>query len=195
MNTTHITRAQALALLKKYNQEPFHLLHALTLEAVMREMANQQGFESEADFWALCGLLHDIDFEVAPDNHCTKCLEIFNTEKANYPQIDDQLVHAVQSHGWNITVDVKPEHIMEKVLYTVDELTGLIFACAMARPSKSVTDMEVKSVTKKFKALNFAAGCNREVIKAGAELMGLELNDIIQDCILAMRTRHEEIGC
>ena len=116
-------------------------------------------------------------------------------QKAGFPEIDEQLIHAVQSHGWNITVDVKPEHIMERVLYTVDELTGLIFACAMARPSKSVTDMEVKSVTKKFKTLNFAVGCNREVIKAGAELMGVELNEVIQDCILAMRTKHEELGC
>lgn len=183
----------ATELLQKYVKGETLLRHCKTVGIAMRYFAEKYG--EDADYWESVGILHDIDFEVAPDKHCTKCVEIFDAEKANYPQIDDQLVHAVQSHGWNITVDVKPEHIMEKVLYTVDELTGLIFACAMARPSKSVTDMEVKSVTKKFKALNFAAGCNREVIKAGAGLMGVELNEIIQDCILAMRTKHEEIGC
>jgi predicted hydrolase (HD superfamily) len=183
----------ATELLQKYVKGETLLRHCKTVGIAMRYFAEKYG--EDADYWESVGILHDIDFEVAPDKHCTKCVEIFDAEKANYPQIDDQLVHAVQSHGWNITVDVKPEHIMEKVLYTVDELTCLIFACAMARPSKSVTDMEVKSVTKKFKALNFAAGCNREVIKAGVQLMGVELNDVIQDCILAMRTRHEEIGC
>lgn len=183
----------AFKLLQKYVHGETLLRHCKTVGTAMRYFAEKYG--ESPDYWESVGILHDIDFEVAPDSHCTKCLEIFSAEKPNYPEIDEQLVHAVQSHGWNITVDVKPEHIMEKVLYTVDELTGLIFACAMARPSKSVTDMEVKSVTKKFKALNFAAGCNREVIKAGVQLMGAELNDVIQDCILAMRTRHEEIGC
>ncbi|MBQ5448647.1 MAG: hydrolase [Treponema sp.] len=183
----------AFELLGKYVHGETLLRHCKTVGVVMHYFAEKYG--EDAEYWESVGILHDIDFELAPDAHCTKCLEIFDSEKTNYPEIDSQLVHAVQSHGWNITVDVKPEHIMEKVLYTVDELTGLIFACAMARPSKSVTDMEVKSVTKKFKALNFAAGCNREVIKAGAELMGVELKDVIQDCILAMRTRHEEIGC
>ena len=183
----------AFELLGKYVKGPTLLRHCKTVGIAMRYFAEKYG--EDADYWESVGILHDIDFEVAPDNHCTKCLEIFAAEKANYPQIDDQLVHAVQSHGWSITVDVKPEHIMEKVLYTVDELTGLIFACAMARPSKSVTDMEVKSVTKKFKDKAFATGCSRDVIRTGAELMGLELNEIIQDCIFAMRTKHEEIGC
>ena len=183
----------AFELLGKYVKGQTLLRHCKTVGVTMRYFAQKYG--EDADYWESVGILHDIDFEVAPDAHCTKCVEIFATEKANYLEIDDQLVHAVQSHGWNITVDVKPVHIMEKVLYTVDELTGLIFACAMARPSKSVTDMEVKSVTKKFKDKAFAAGCSRDVIRTGAELMGVELNEIIQDCILAMRTKHEEIGC
>ncbi len=183
----------AFELLQKYVKGETLLRHCKTVGVTMRYFAEKYG--ENADYWESIGILHDIDFEVAPDNHCTKCVEIFKTEKANYAWIDDKIIHAVQSHGWNITVDIKPEHKMEKVLYTVDELTGLIFACAMARPSKSVSDMEVKSVTKKFKALNFAAGCNREVIKVGAQLMEEELNDVIQDCILAMRAKHEELGC
>ena len=183
-----ITRDQAWELLKKYNKEPFHQHHAVTVEGVMRYYAQKKGYDPE--FWGLCGLLHDVDFEMWPEEHCQKAPELL-------AEIDtpEEIVHAVCSHGYGICSDVEPTHEMEKFLFASDELTGLIFACAMARPSKSVTDMEVKSVTKKFKALNFAAACNREVIKAGAELMGVELNDVIQDCILAMRTKHEEIGC
>ena len=183
----------ALELLSKYVKGETLLRHCKTVGVAMRYFAEKYG--EDADYWESVGILHDIDFELYPDAHCIKCKDIFEDEKKYYPDIDDQLVHAVQSHGWDITVDVEPVHKMEKVLYTVDELTGLIFACAMARPSKSVSDMEVKSVTKKFKALNFAAGCNRDVIKKGAELMGVELSEIIQDCILAMRTKHEELGC
>ena len=183
----------ALELLSKYVKGETLLRHCRTVGVAMRYFAEKYG--EDADYWECVGILHDIDFELYPDAHCIKCKDIFYEEKKNYPEIDEKLVHAVQSHGWDITVDVKPEHKMEKVLYTVDELTGLIFACAMARPSKSVSDMEVKSVTKKFKTLNFAAGCNRDIIKKGAELMGVELPEVIQDCILAMRTKHEELGC
>lgn len=183
----------AFELLSKYVKGETLLRHCKTVGIAMRYFAEKYG--EDADYWESVGILHDIDYEQHPDAHCSACVEIFNGEKASYPDIDDQMIHAVQSHGWNITVDVAPVHIMEKVLYTVDELTGLIFACAMARPSKSVSDMEVKSVTKKFKALNFAAACNRDVIKNGADMMGVELNQVIQDCIMAMRTKHEEIGC
>lgn len=184
---------KAYELLSKYVKGETLLRHCKTVGITMRYYAEKYG--EDADYWESVGILHDIDFEQHSDAHCSACVEIFNEEKTNYPEIDNQLIHAVQSHGWKLTVDVEPVHKMEKVLYTIDELTGLIFACAMARPSKSVSDMEVKSVTKKFKALNFAAACNREVIKEGADLMGEELNTVIQDCILAMRTKHEEIGC
>lgn len=182
MNTTHITRAQALDLLKKYNQEPFHLLHALTLEAVMREMARQQGFASEADFWALCGLLHDIDFEKYPDEHCKKAPELLAEIKA-----EPELVRAVCSHGYGIVSDIRPEHVMEKILFATDELTGLIGAAARMRPSKSVSDMEVSSLKKKFKDKKFAAGCSRDVIKQGAEMLGWSLDDLFAKTLDAMR--------
>ena len=186
--------ADAETLLKKYVSGETLLRHSKTVSVAMKYFAQKAG-ESDPEFWECVGLLHDIDFEKYPDQHCIKCKDIFEAEKANFPDITDELVHAVQSHGWKLCCDVEPTSYMEKVLYTVDELTGLIFACAMARPSKSVTDMEVKSVTKKFKTLAFAAGCNREVIKEGAAMMGKELNDVIQDCILAMRTEHEACGC
>ena len=184
---------KAYELLAKYVKGETLLRHCKTVGITMRYFAEKYG--EDADYWESVGILHDIDYEQYPNEHCSACVRIFNEEKANYPEIDDKMIHAVQSHGWKITADVEPVLKMEKVLYTVDELTGLIFASAMARPSKSVCDMEVKSVTKKFKALNFAAACNRDVIKEGAAMLGEELNDIIQDCILAMRTRHQEIGC
>lgn len=187
-----MTPSAAEELLSKYVKGETLLRHCKTVGVAMRHFAEKYG--EDADYWESVGILHDIDFEVAPEAHCVKCAEILAAEKADHPGIDDQMVHAIQSHGWNICCDVEPTHRMEKVLYTVDELTGLIFACAMARPSKSVDDMEVKSVTKKFKSLNFAAACNREVIRKGAELMGVELNDVIQDCILAMRTRPAALG-
>ena len=186
--------AEAETLLKKYVSGETLLRHSKTVSVAMKYFAEKEG-EADPEFWECVGLLHDIDFEKYPDQHCIKCKDIFEAEKANFPGITDELVHAVQSHGWKLCCDVEPTAYMEKVLYTVDELTGLIFACAMARPSKSVMDMEVKSVTKKFKTLAFAAGCNREVIKEGAAMMGKELNDVIQDCILAMRTEHEACGC
>jgi predicted hydrolase (HD superfamily) len=165
----------------------------------MRHYAEQLG-EKDPEFWECVGLLHDLDFEQYPAEHCIKVKEILEKEKPNYPDgkggslITDQMIHAIQSHGWKLCCDVQPELMMEKVLYTIDELTGLIYACAMARPSKSVMDMEVKSVTKKFKSKGFAAGCNRDVISEGAQMMGSDLKDIIQNCITAMRSRHEELG-
>lgn len=182
MHTTHISRADALNLLKKYNQEPFHLLHALTVEAVMRHLAVQLGYADEADFWALCGLLHDIDFEKFPQEHCKKAPELLAEIQA-----EPELVHAVCSHGYGITVDIRPEHEMEKVLFAVDELTGLIGAAAKMRPSKSTQDMELSSLKKKFKDKKFAAGCSRDIIKKGAELLGWELDTLLDTTLCAMR--------
>ena len=138
--------------------------------------------------------LFDLDFEKYPEQHCVKVKEILESERDSFPAISDELIHAIQSHGWKLCCDVEPVTRMEKVLYTIDELTGLIFACAMARPSKSVMDMELKSVTKKFKTPAFAAGCNRDVIKEGAHMLGMELNDVILRCLEGMRSRHEELG-
>lgn len=183
----------ACELLSKYVKGETLLRHCKTVGVAMRYFAEKYG--EDADYWESVGILHDIDFEQNPDKHCVACVEIFNNEKANYPEIEDNIVHAVQSHGFEICCDVEPTHKMEKVLFAVDELTGLIFACAMARPSKSVMDMELKSVTKKFKDKAFAAGCSRDVIRKGAEMMGVELNELIQDCILAMRIQHEVCGC
>ncbi len=165
MNT--ISREEGLNLLKKYNKEPFHILHGLTVEGVMRYFAKKLGYGEEADFWAMAGLLHDIDFEMYPDEHCIKAPELL--EDAG---VSDELIHAVCSHGYGITVDVKPDHQMEKVLFATDELTGLIGAAARMRPSKSVMDMEVSSLKKKFKDKKFAAGCSRDVIRQGAEMLG-----------------------
>ena len=180
------TREQAWQLLTEYNKDHFHLKHAVTVEGVMRWFADDLGFGDEADFWALVGLLHDLDFEMYPDEHCIKEQEIMRD--LGY---DERLIHAVASHGYNLTVDIKPEHIMEKVLYAADELTGLIGAVAIMRPSKSVSDLELKSVKKKFKSAGFAAGCSREVIKNGAEMLGWELDELITKTILAMRSCEE----
>ena len=177
-----ISREEAWALLNEFNKDHFHLKHAVTVEGVMRWFADDLGFGDEADFWALVGLLHDLDFEMYPDEHCIKEQEIMRD--LGY---DERLIHAVASHGYNLTVDIKPEHIMEKVLYAADELTGLIGAVAIMRPSKSVSDLELKSVKKKFKSAGFAAGCSREVIKNGAEMLGWELEKLMEQTILAMR--------
>ena len=184
-----ITREQAFDLLKKYNQEEFHIRHALTVEGVMRWYAKELGYGDEEEFWGIVGLLHDIDFEQYPEQHCIKAPELLRDGGAS-----EELIHAVCSHGYAITVDVKPEHLMEKVLYAADELTGLIWAAALMRPSKSVQDMEVKSVKKKYKNAKFAAGCSREVIERGAEMLGWELSDLIGKTILAMRSCEEEIS-
>lgn len=180
---TAITRPQALALVKKYNQEPFHLLHALTVEGVMRWYAQELGFGDEADYWGLCGLLHDVDFEKYPEQHCQKAPELLAEIGA-----EPELVHAVCSHGYGLCSDVEPTHQMEKVLFAVDELTGLIGAAARMRPSKSVMDMELSSLKKKFKDKKFAAGCSREVIQDGAARLGWTLDEVLEKTILAMRS-------
>ena len=180
---TAISRQQALALLHKYNQEPFHILHALTVEGVMRWYAQELGFGEDADFWGLCGLLHDVDFEKYPDQHCQKAPELLAEIDA-----EPELVHAVCSHGYGICSDVAPEHQMEKVLFAADELTGLIGAAARMRPSKSVMDMEVSSLKKKYKDKKFAAGCSREVIQTGADRLGWPLEELMEKTILAMRS-------
>ena len=175
-------RSRALALLQKYNQEPFHIMHALTVEGVMRWYAQKRGYGDAVDFWGLVGLLHDVDFEKYPDQHCKKAPELLKEIDA-----DDAFIHAVVCHGYGICVDVAQEHLMEKVLYAADELTGLIWAAAKMRPSKSTKDMEVKSLKKKFKDKRFAAGCSRDVINKGAENLGWDLNDLFEKTILAMR--------
>ena len=175
-------RTEAWVLLTKYNQDHFHLQHALTVEAVMRWYAEKLGYGGEADFWATVGLLHDLDFEQFPEQHCVKEQQILKERGA-----DEKLIHAVMSHGYGLCCDVKPEHEMEKVLFAVDELSGLIGAVAIMRPSKSVSDLEVKSVKKKFKDKKFAAGCSRDVIEQGAEMLGWTLDDLIDKTIQAMR--------
>ena len=176
-----LTREQALALLQKYNKEPFHIQHALTVEGVMRWFAEQNG--EDVEFWGLCGLLHDIDFEIYPDQHCLKAPELLAEVNAS-----QELVHAICSHGYGICCDVEPVHLMEKILFTVDELTGLIGAAARMRPSKSVMDMELSSLKKKFKDKKFAAGCSRDVIKQGTERLGWTLDEVLEKTILAMRS-------
>ena len=178
----NMTREQAEALLRKYNKERFHLQHALTGEGVMRWYAGQLGYGGDADFWALAGLLHDVDFERWPEQHCVKAPELLREADAS-----DELIHAVVSHGWGITVDVAPEHEMEKVLFAADELTGLIGALTLMLPSKDVADVQLKSLKKKFKDKKFAAGCSRDVIARGAEALGWELDRLMQDTISAMQ--------
>ena len=182
MKTT-IDRNNALSLLQTYNKERFHLEHGVTVEGVMRWFATELGFADEADFWGMVGLLHDIDFEQYPDQHCIAAPALLR--KAG---VGEDMIRAICSHGYGLTVDIKPEHMMEKVLYATDELTGLIGAAAIMRPSGSVQDMEVKSLKKKFKTVSFAAGCSREVITAGAEMLGWPLEELMDKTILAMRS-------
>ena len=177
----HITRQEAWELLTEYNKDHFHLKHAVTVEGVMRYYARELGYGDEEDFWGIVGLLHDLDFEQYPDEHCIKSQEIMRERG-----LDERLIHATASHGYALTVDIKPEHEMEKVLYATDELTGLIGAAALMRPSKSVSDMELKSLKKKYKTVNFAAGCSREVIERGADMLGWTLDDLLSRTILAM---------
>lgn len=185
---TYISREEAFELLKKYNQDHFHIQHALTVEGVMKWYAKELGYQEDAEYWGIVGLLHDIDFEQYPEAHCIKAPELLRNAG-----VGENIIHAVCSHGYQLTVDVKPEHEMEKVLYAVDELTGLIGAVALMRPSKSVQDMEVKSVKKKYKSTNFAAGCSREVIQRGADMLGWELDKLIENTIYAMRSCEAEI--
>ena len=176
------TPQEAWALLCEYNQGEFHQRHGRIVGDVLRWYAEQLGYGNEADFWESVGILHDLDFEQWPEQHCIKEQELLRQRN-----IDERLIHAVASHGYALTVDVEPEHEMEKVLYAVDELTGLIGAVALMRPSKSVSDMEVKSVKKKYKDKKFAAGCSREVIERGTDMLGWTLDDLISKTILAMR--------
>ena len=178
-----MTREEAWELLTEYNQDEFHLQHAQTVENTMRYFAGELGFADEEDFWGIVGLLHDLDFEKYPEEHCIKSQEIMKERG-----IDEKIIHATASHGYAITVDIKPEHEMEKVLYAVDELTGLIGAVVLMRPSKSVQDLTLKSVKKKYKSKNFAAGCSREVIERGADMLGWTLEDLIQRTIDALKT-------
>ena len=177
-----MTYEEAMALLRRYNSEPFHLAHAITVSKVMRRMAENLGYGEEADFWAIVGLLHDIDFEQWPDQHCKKCVELLRDAGAQ-----ERLIHAVVCHGYGLCTDVVPEHEMEKVLFACDELTGLIGACAKMRPSGSITDMDLKSLKKKYKSKGFAAGCSREVIAQGAQMLGWELEDLLSRTLAAMQ--------
>ena len=183
-----MTRQQAWDLLTKYNQEPFHLRHAITVEHVMGWYARELGYGDQAEFWSLVGLLHDLDFEQWPEEHCKKSQELMRQAG-----VEESIIHATASHGWGICVDIKPEHEMEKVLFAADELTGLIGAAALMRPSQSVADMELKSLKKKFKDKKFAAGCSREVISDGAALLGWELDKLLDLTLKAMQAEEEAI--
>ena len=185
---SQITREQAFALLKKYNAESFHIRHALTVEGVMRWYARELGYGQEEEYWGITGLLHDIDFEQYPDQHCRKAPELLREGG-----VGEDMIRSVCSHGYGLS-DIEPEHQMEKVLFATDELTGLIGAAALMRPSKSVMDMEVKSLKKKFKDKRFAAGCSREVIEKGAHILGWELNDLFEKTIQAMRSCEQEVN-
>ena len=184
-----LSRQQALDLLRQYNKEPFHLQHALTVEAVMDWYARELGYGEDAAFWAMVGLLHDIDFEQWPEEHCKKAPELLQSAGCS-----PELIHAVCSHGYGLCSDVEPTHQMEKVLFAADELTGLIGAAAKMRPSKSVSDMEVSSLKKKFKDKKFAAGCSRDVISQGAERLGWSLEELMEKTILARRSCEEHVN-
>lgn len=187
MNTT-VTRQQAIALLTKYNKEPFHLLHALTVEGVMRWYADELGYAEEADYWALAGLLHDVDFEQFPEEHCQKAPELLAEINAG-----EDLTHSICSHGYGLCCDTEPVHPMEKVLFATDELTGLIGAAVKMRPSGSVMDLEVSSLKKKFKDKRFAAGCSRDVIRQGAEMLCWELDELFSKTIEAMKSCEKSV--
>ena len=189
MHESKLSREQALALLRQYNKEPFHIQHALTVEGVMRWYANELGHADEADYWATVGLLHDIDFELYPDQHCKKAPELLAGGG-----VGEDMIHAICSHGYGICCDVEPQEEMEKVLFAADELTGLIWSAALMRPSKSVQDMELKSLKKKYKDKKFAAGCSRDVIQTGAERLGWELDTLLERTILAMRSCEESVA-
>ncbi len=184
-----ITRDQAYDLLKEYNKDPFHLQHALTVEAVMKWYAKELGYGEKAQYWGIVGLLHDIDFEQYPDQHCIKAPELLREGG-----VSEDIIHAVVSHGYGITVDVAPEHEMEKVLFAADELTGLIWAAALMRPSKSTKDMELKSLKKKYKSKGFAAGCSRDVIERGALQLGWDLDKLLTMTLEAMKATEDEIN-
>lgn len=183
------TRDEAWELLKEFNKDEFHLKHARIVEGVMKHFAKELGYGDEEEFWGIVGLLHDLDFGMYPEEHCIKSQELLRERG-----IDERIIHATASHGYAITVDIQPEHEMEKVLYAVDELTGLIGAVAIMRPSKSTMDLELSSVKKKYKTPKFAAGCSREVIERGAKMLGWELDDLIQRTIIALREVEQTTG-
>ena len=183
-----ITREAAWELLKEYNQESFHRQHALTVEAVMGWFAEEEGYGEEKEFWSIVGLLHDVHFERYPQEHCKKAVEILESHG-----VSPEMIHAVCSHGYGVVSDVQPEHTMEKILFATDELTGLIGAAALMRPSKSVEDMELKSLKKKFKDKRFAAGCSREVIVSGAQMLGWELDMLLEKTLEAMKASEKKI--
>lgn len=190
----HITRDEAFALLKKYNKDPFHIQHSITVEAVMRWYAKELGYGEDEEYWGIVGLLHDIDFELYPQEHCLRAPELLREGG-----VSEDMIHAVVSHAYGITVGcgetlaVAPEHEMEKVLFAADELTGLIWAAALMRPSKSTKDMELKSLKKKYKSKGFAAGCSREVIERGAQQLGWELDKLLSMTLQAMADSEDVI--
>lgn len=185
---SNITRQEALALLQKYNKEPFHIQHALTVEGVMRYFARETGNGEEEEYWGIVGLLHDIDFELYPEEHCVKAPELLREAG-----VSEDMIYSICSHGYGICSELEPKHQMEKILFACDELTGLIGAAARMRPSKSVMDMELSSLRKKYKDKRFAAGCSRDVISAGAERLGWELDELLEKTILAMRSCEESV--
>ena len=184
-----ITRQEALELLKKYNKEPFHIQHALTVEGVMRYFADNTGNSDDTEYWGIVGLLHDIDFELYPEQHCQKAPELLREGG-----VSEEMIYSICSHGYGICSDLEPKHLMEKILFATDELTGLIGAAARMRPSKSVMDMELSSLKKKYKDKRFAAGCSRDVIATGAERLGWELDELLEKTILAMRSCEESVN-
>ena len=183
-----MTRQQAWDLLTQYNKEPFHLRHAITVEHVMSWFARELGYGDEAEHWSVVGLLHDLDFEQWPEEHCVKCRELMRQAG-----VDEDTIRSVACHGWGICSELKPEHEMEKVLFACDELTGLIGAAALMRPSRSTKDMELKSLKKKFKDKKFAAGCSREIITDGAQLLGWELDKLLELTLRAMQDEEDAI--
>ena len=191
----YISRDKAFELLKKYNKDPFHIQHAFTVEAVMKCYAKELGFEEDAEYWGIVGLLHDIDFEQYPDEHCLKAPELLREAG-----VGEDMIHAICSHGYGITVgngttiDVEPTHQMEKVLFAADELTGLIWSASLMRPSKSTKDMDLKSLKKKYKSKGFAVGCSREVIARGADQLGWELDELLEKTLEAMKASEDIIN-
>ena len=188
MRKSQISREDALKLLMTYNKEIFHIKHALTVESIMRYFANKLGYYQEEDYWGIVGLLHDLDYEMWPDEHCIKVVELLKDVN-----VDNDMEDAICSHGYGHRVDIEPKHEMEKILYACDELTGLIGACALMRPSKSCKDMELKSLKKKFKDIKFAAGCSRDIINKGADMLGWDIDRLLEETLLAMKDEEEII--
>lgn len=186
---TNISREQALSLLKEYNKEEFHILHALTVEGTMAWFAKERGYEEDAHYWSMVGLLHDIDFEIYPEEHCKKAPELLR--KAG---VSEEMIYSICSHGYGICSEIEPIHEMEKILFAADELTGLIGAAIKMRPSKSVMDLELGSLKKKFKDKRFAAGCSRDIIIEGANKLGWELDSLMEKTIEAMKSFEDSVN-